>query len=95
MIVYDDLEPSEKIKIYDRGISMNGNPESLYTMLVGYRTGDMVAPQLDITEALHTEAMHFIECVQMEKQPLTDGGAGLRVVQILEAATQSIEHGEV
>jgi predicted dehydrogenase len=91
MIVYDDLEPSEKVKIYDRGISMNENAESLYTMLVSYRTGDMVAPQLNITEALRTEALHFIECIRTGKQPLTDGSAGLRVVQILEAATQSIE----
>jgi predicted dehydrogenase len=91
MIVYDDLEPSEKVKIYDRGISMNGNPESLYTMLVSYRTGDMVAPQLDITEALQTEALHFVDCVRSGKQPLTDGRAGLRVVQILEAATKSME----
>jgi predicted dehydrogenase len=91
MIVYDDLEPSEKVKIYDRGISMNGSPESLYTMLVSYRTGDMVAPQLDITEALHTEVLHFIDCVRTGKRPLTDGRAGLRVVQILEAATESME----
>src|SRR4029077_8672614 len=64
MIVYDDLEPSEKIKVYDRGVSMNENPESLYTMLVSYRTGDMSAPQLDITEALRTEAIHFARCIQ-------------------------------
>jgi predicted dehydrogenase len=91
MIVYDDLEPSEKIKIYDRGISMNESPESLYTMLVSYRTGDMSAPQLDITEALRTETIHFTECVQHGGQPITSGEAGLRIVRILEAATRSLE----
>ncbi len=91
MVVYDDLEPSEKVKLYDRGVSVNENPESLYTMLVSYRTGDMSAPQLDISEALHTEALHFVRCIQEGERPLTDGLSGLRVVRILEAATQSIE----
>jgi predicted dehydrogenase len=90
MIVYDDIEPSEKIKIYDRGISLNESPESLYTMLVSYRTGDMSAPQLDITEALRTECIHFAACIQRGERPITDGHAGLRVVRILEAATQSL-----
>jgi predicted dehydrogenase len=94
MIVYDDIEPSEKVKIYDRGISMNESPESLYTMLVSYRTGDMWAPQLDITEALRTESVHFATCIQNNEQPISDGRAGLRVVEILEAATRSLaEHG--
>lgn len=90
MIVYDDLEPSEKLRIYDRGISMNESPESLYTMLVSYRTGDMSAPQLDITEALRTEALHFAACIQNGERPISDGSAGLRVVRILEAATRSL-----
>jgi predicted dehydrogenase len=91
MVVYDDLEPSEKVKLYDRGVSVNESPESLYAMLVSYRTGDMSAPQLDISEALHTEALHFIRCIQEGEQPVTDGLAGLRVVHILEAATRSVE----
>ncbi|MBD2501909.1 Gfo/Idh/MocA family protein [Anabaena azotica] len=91
MICYDDLEPSEKIKIYDKGITVNGNPENLYQMLVGYRTGDMWAPKLEMTEALQTEALHFIHCIREGKRPITDGEAGLRVVRILEAATQSIK----
>jgi len=90
MIVYDDLEPSEKVKVYDRGVSLNGSPENLYSLLVSYRTGDMRAPQLDITEALCTEASHFIDCIARSERPLTDGVAGLRVVQILEAATRSM-----
>ena len=90
MIVYNDLEPIEKVKVYDRGITMTDDPESILQMRVGYRTGDMHAPWLDDTEALHTEALHFIECISTSKQPITDGRAGLRVVKILEAASQSM-----
>jgi predicted dehydrogenase len=92
MIVYDDLEPSEKVKIYDKGITVNGNSaESVYQMLIDYRAGDMWAPHLDMTEALRTEGLHFIHCIKQGDRPITDGEAGLRVVRILEAATQSIK----
>jgi predicted dehydrogenase len=90
MIVYDDLEPSEKVKIYDKGIILNNEPEGRYQLLISYRSGDMHAPQLDTLEALRTEALHFVECIEQDRQPLTDGQAGLRVVQILEAANQSL-----
>ncbi|HYK87182.1 MAG TPA: Gfo/Idh/MocA family oxidoreductase [Acidobacteriota bacterium] len=90
MIVYDDLEPSEKVKIYDKGITFNSNPENVYEMLIGYRLGDMWAPQLDLTEALRTEALHFIHCIENSSPPDTGGAEGLRVVQILEAAMQSL-----
>jgi len=95
MIVYDDLEPSEKIKVYDKGVTVNGNGNgngngNKYRMLIDYRSGDMCAPQLDITEALNTEAKHFIKCVEGGTPTMTDGQAGLRVVRILEAATASI-----
>ena len=90
MIVYDDLEPSEKIKVYDKGITVNNNAESVYQMLIGYRTGDMWAPQLDMTEALRAEALHFVHCIEKGERPMTDGKAGLRVVQTMEAATHSM-----
>lgn len=90
MVVYDDLEPSEKVKVYNRGVDTTAGPEGVYQMLVGYRTGDMWAPQLDMTEALRGEAAHFVECVATGRRPLTDGEAGLRVVQILEAASRSL-----
>jgi predicted dehydrogenase len=90
MIVYDDLEPSEKVKIYDKGITFNNNPENVYQMLIDYRMGDMWAPQLDLTEALRTEALHFIRCIEKSVPPITSGQEGLRVVQILEAATRSM-----
>jgi predicted dehydrogenase len=90
MIVYDDMENSEKVKLYDRGITIKNGPESVYKMLVGYRSGDMYSPQLDVTEGLRLEAQHFADCVENGKTPITDGHAGLRVVSVLEAATQSM-----
>lgn len=92
MIVYDDLDQVEKIKIYDKGITLNNhqNPEKLYQMLVGYRTGDMLAPQIDGTEALRREIEHFLRCIDQGSEPETGGGAGLRVVEILQAASQSM-----
>jgi predicted dehydrogenase len=98
MIVYDDLEPSEKIKVYDKGITVNGNGnghangngDKKYQMLVGYRTGDMWAPQLDMKEALGIELREFVNCIEQKKSPIADGHAGLRVVRILEAATTSL-----
>lgn len=90
MIVFDDLQPSEKIKIYDTGITVNNRPESIYEILIGYRTGDMWAPRLDTTEALRAEALHFIDCIENGREPDTNGEMGLRVVRILEAATKSI-----
>jgi predicted dehydrogenase len=91
MIVYDDMEPSEKVKIYDKGIRINGNSETLYKMLISYRSGDMCAPHLDLTEGLQTEIKHFVRCIETGERPITDGHAGLRVVRILEAATRSMK----
>jgi predicted dehydrogenase len=90
MIVYDDMEPSEKVKIYDKGITLTGDTDSLYKALVGYRSGDMFAPQLDVAEALKIELQHFADCVENGRTPITDGHAGLRVVRILESASRSM-----
>jgi predicted dehydrogenase len=90
MAVFDDLDAGEKIKVYDKGISVNPSPENVYQMLVGYRTGDMWAPKLDVTEALSVEAAHFVDCIASGRTPTTDGDAGLRVVRLLEAATESM-----
>jgi predicted dehydrogenase len=91
MVVYDDLQPSEKLKIYDKGVVLTSNPEEIYRMLVGYRMGDMWAPQLPVGEALRDEAEHFIGCVDQGATPLTDGQVGLRVVELLEAVTRSMQ----
>jgi predicted dehydrogenase len=95
MIVYDDLEPSEKVKIYDKGVTLSAG-EEVYELLVSYRSGDMRAPKLDQTEGLQTEARHFIDCIVNGKKPQTDGSSGLRVVRILEAAEASmIDRGKL
>jgi predicted dehydrogenase len=90
MIVYDDLEPSEKIKVYDKGITMEGDKEDIYQQRINYRMGDMWAPKLEVTEALQVEAEHFARCITTGERSLSDGHAGLRVVEILEAATRSV-----
>jgi predicted dehydrogenase len=90
MVVYDDLEPSEKIKIYDSGVRLSGEASEIHNMLVSYRIGDMVAPRLDTSEALLVEAAHFRDCISTGQDPVTDGIMGLQVVEILEAATRSM-----
>jgi predicted dehydrogenase len=90
MIVYDDMQPSEKIKIYDKGVSFTDDPKQIQEMRVGYRTGDMWAPKLATTEALRLEGEHFVDCIENAKTPETDGHLGLRVVELIEAATSSM-----
>jgi predicted dehydrogenase len=90
MITYDDLEPTEKIKVYDKGVSFTDDPEKIQEMRVGYRTGDMWAPKLDETEALRLEGAHFVDCIVNNKVPKTDGQLGLRVVELIEATSQSM-----
>jgi len=90
MITYDDLEPSEKVKVYDKGVSFTEDPQQIQEMRVGYRTGDMWAPKLDGSEALKVEGEHFIDCIEHGKVPQTDGRLGLRVVELIEAATSSM-----
>ena len=90
MIMYDDLHPSEKVKVYDKGVHFTDDPRQIYEMRVGYRTGDMWAPRLDVTEALRVEGEHFLDCIESGKVPQTDGRLGLRVVELLEAAISSM-----
>jgi predicted dehydrogenase len=87
MILYDDLEPSEKVKIYDRGVQIEND------LRVGYRAGGMSAPHLAVRDALERGAAHFAACVCDGTAPLSDGQSGLRVVRQLEAATASLESG--
>jgi predicted dehydrogenase len=88
MLVWNDLVADEKIKVYDKGVSLKSR-EGLYSLLVSYRSGDMWAPQVEQVEALKLEVEHFVDCVQNGKQPINDGQAGLRVVKMLEAANKS------
>jgi predicted dehydrogenase len=91
MIVYDDIEASEKIKVYDKGVIVKNTPEAVYNLMVSYRSGDIYTPQLDLTEALSIEIKHFANCIEHGGTPITDGHAGLRVVRILESATRSLK----
>ena len=90
MIVYDDLEPSEKLKVYDRGITVDGDPDAAGATPIGYRSGDVFTPSLDPTEALRIAVLDFVRCMENGTPPITDGEAGLRVVRLLEAASQSL-----
>jgi predicted dehydrogenase len=94
MILYDDVEPTEKIKVYDKGITLNAQPENAHRFRIGYRAGDMWAPNISTKEALLSEVEHFVECVTTGASPISNGLSGLRVIEVLEAASRSIaEHG--
>jgi predicted dehydrogenase len=90
MLVWNDLEPDEKIKVYDKGVKIT-NGQSVYDLLVSYRSGDVWSPKVDATEALTVELGYFIDCILEGKTPSNDGIAGLRVVRLLEAAEQSLK----
>src|SRR5437773_4152039 len=89
MLVWNDLEADEKIKIYDRGVQIT-NRQGLYDLLVNYRSGDMWAPQLEQVEALRQELAYLVDCISNDQTPMNDGSAGLRVVKMLEAASESL-----
>jgi predicted dehydrogenase len=90
MLVWNDLEADEKIKVYDKGVQITNN-QGVYDLLVSYRTGDMWSPKVEQAEALKVELAHFRDCILNGKRPSNDGIAGLRVVKMLEAADQSIK----
>jgi predicted dehydrogenase len=89
MLVWNDLEADEKIKIYDKGVDVTSR-EGVYNLLVNYRSGDMWSPQLEQGEALREELKYFVDCILTDQTPFNDGHAGLRVVKMLEAANESL-----
>jgi predicted dehydrogenase len=91
MLVWNDLEPDEKIKVYDKGVEIK-NGQGVYDLLVSYRSGDVWAPKVDQTEALKLELGYFVKCIQSSEAPSNDGAAGLRIVRLLEAAEQSLKN---
>ncbi len=92
MVVYDDMEPSEKIKMYDKGVDITGK-DAVYQVLVQYRTGDMWAPNVPQSEALTLMSREFVDCIKSGRTPLSDGASGFNVVRVLEAADQSLQAG--
>ncbi|PYV17399.1 MAG: oxidoreductase [Acidobacteria bacterium] len=91
MLVWNDLEADEKIKVYDRGVQVK-NGRDIYDLLVSYRSGDMWAPKIEQTEALKVELEYFIDCIWKNRTPINDGCAGLRVVSMLEAVDESLQN---
>jgi predicted dehydrogenase len=89
MLVWNDLEADEKVKVYDRGVDITSR-EGVYELLVNYRSGDMWAPQLEQAEALRQELSYFVDCISNGQEPINNGCAGLRVVKMLEAASESL-----
>jgi predicted dehydrogenase len=90
MLVWNDLEPDQKIKIFDKGVEVK-TTEAKYNMLVNYRSGDMHAPRVEPIEALKVETKYFVHCIERSETPINDGHAGLRVVKMLEACNLSIK----
>jgi predicted dehydrogenase len=90
MLMWNDLEPDEKIKVYDKGVNITSG-QGVYDLLVSYRSGDVWAPKVDATEALRLELSGFRDCIRQNQRPRNDGLAGLRVVRLLEAADESLK----
>jgi predicted dehydrogenase len=89
MVVYDDVQTVEKVKIYDHGVEKLLGED----LRRSYRAGDIHSPRIDVTEALQLEMRHFIECVRDGKKPRSDGEVGLHVVRVLEAGMRSLRSG--
>jgi predicted dehydrogenase len=92
MVVFDDMEASEKIRIYDKGVDVAGRIVS-YSDALAVRSGDIVIPKVSLQEPLRLECLHFVECVRERRTPLTHGESGLQVVRVLAAAQASLEAG--
>jgi predicted dehydrogenase len=90
MLIWNDMEPDEKIKIFDKGVEVKSQ-EAKYKMLVNYRSGDMYAPRVEPIEALKVETEYFVKCINSSETPVNDGHAGLRVVKMLEACNLSLK----
>jgi len=92
MIVYDDLEANEKVRVHDKGVILATDVEDVHQLrLKGYRSGDVWSPQVDITEPLRTEMVHFVRCIEGREKPLTDALSGLRIISLIEAASESMK----
>ncbi len=92
MLVYDDMEPTEKIKIYDKSISLISEPQAQHQLRIGYRIGSTIAPHIEVAEGLTGMVHAFVRAIKTMNPPPSDGEQGKRIVSILEAATDSIKH---
>jgi predicted dehydrogenase len=95
MIVYDDMDMSDKVKVYDSGAHLSNSPDHIYRTMVEYRTGDMYAPKVEKVEALALECAHFVACITEGAEPISGAELGTNVVRVLEAADRSLRAGGV
>ena len=93
MVVYDDVEATEKIRIYDKGVETPSNADSVNDFQCSYRWGDITIPNIRFTEPLKVECQHFVDCIVSGAEPQSNGRVGLKVVRILEAADRSLRNG--
>jgi predicted dehydrogenase len=91
MLLWNDVTPGEKIKVYDKGVNVNTR-EDMHELMINYRSGDMWSPKIDQREALFIEVSHFIKCIQEDKKNLSDAACGLEVVRLLHACEKSIKN---
>jgi len=92
-ILYNDLDASERLKVYDRGVDVSADPAGIRDVLISYRSGDVVSPRLDATEPLFRLVEHFARCIERRSDPISGGEQGLRIVRVLAAAQQSLSRG--
>lgn len=96
MLVWDELIPDEPIKVYDRGVELNSQPQQdmqgVYNLMASYRMGSMYAPAIPSGEALQAEVAYLVKCIEQGKTPFNDGESGARIVKILEASNKSLKH---
>lgn len=92
-ILYNDLDASERLKVYERGVDVSGDPSGIRDVLISYRSGDVVAPKLDPIEPLFRVVEHLADCIEGRRTPISDGAQGLRIVRVLEAAQRSLARG--
>jgi predicted dehydrogenase len=90
MLVYDDVSTQEKIRVYDKGMTVQPHYDTFGEFQLSYRFGDIYTPRLDDSEPLKNECQHFVHCIQKQEQPRSDGHAGLAVVRVMERACDSI-----
>lgn len=95
MMVYDDVEPTEKIRIYDKGVEVPKHYDTYDEFHYSYKYGDILIPKIEGTEPLRTELNHFVDCIEKDGKPLSDGYNGLEVVRILEASQKSLDAGSI
>jgi predicted dehydrogenase len=94
-VVLNDLEPTEKLRVYDRRIERTTDAEDKHRVLFDYRLGDIWSPHVGTDEPLQAMVQHFADCVLKDQRPITDGHAGLRVLELLEATDRSLMQGGI